>query len=575
MNEVPSPLEQVAAQAPPPTPAAPTSIGGLSPDITKQFMAQMKADRVQGQASLADRKSALETYQDAIKAAPAARTSADAFNAIGEGFYANPNFAWNPSAALASGFQRMNEVSDLRRQQAQMAPVEAAKVGYENYKDLSDKIGTKDLLTPAATISYLNQVNRTQGAGQRQNSQQYQKLFEINYQAAIKAGAPDALDRATQLTNQTFDQMQARPDAQVLRGTSGLPQAGAGVPPPPAQPSSGGVPPPPGNVLGQLPPSMRAAITRDMARNPGQGPVRVNIAPTPGAEPVVGEIPPLQAPAAPVVARGTPGNTTDEEAARQATIAGAKEARGTAANGLVTEGTKYYTDITKEAEAANATKNVLNKIDNNLTRLAANKQNGKFSDINKFISTLKVAWDPDGSKGMASPEDVSNAAAFEAADKENFQLGISSAKSLSSRATQMEFMRALTNNPNAMMTAKGREKIMEMLKNSADDVTSQQADLQDYMKKQGFDPTNPLANPDKLASLTGHRNAYAQYQAQRTAGRDIADRYAETGLAVPFKGPDGKEAKITVKPYWSNKFKALVAKYPDGIRKLNVQNTEE
>lgn len=575
MTDAPSPLEQVAAaQAPPPV-AAPTSVGGLSPDITAQFMQQMRDDRDQGAAALAQRKSALEQYQDAIKSAPSARTSADAFNAIGEGFYANPNFAWNPSAALASGFARMNQVSDLRRQQAQEAPVEAAKVGYENYKDLSDKIGTKDLLTPAATISYLNQANRSGYANLRQLNSIQAGIFNPLLKKAIDNGlGPQAVAAALAETNTALRGLH-QPEITVDMLQAGIDQAA------PAGPKPQGVPPPPTSPLDQLPPAMRGAISRDMAQNPARGTTSVNIAPTPGAPPVQGQIPapppgwqPGQPPGA-VAPVPSVGLTPTQRAANEAQVVGAK----TAAEGqseLVKEGTKYYTELSNEAHAANDTKRVLNAVDNNLQRLAANHQNGKFSDVNKFLSTVKVALDPDGSKGWASPEDVANAAAFEAADKENFQLGISSAKSLSSRATQMEFMRALTNNPNAMMTAKGREKIMDLLKQTADDVITQHADLQTYMKEHGVDPTNPLAaTPGAIASLTGHRNAYTQYQAQRIAGRDIADKYSEKGLDVPFKGADGKEATINVHPYWSNKYKALVAKYPDGIRKLNVSNPEE
>lgn len=590
MTDAPSPLEQVAA-AGAPTPVSPplgaTGLAGLSPDITAQFMQQMQEDRAQGKEALAQRKSALEQYQDAIKAAPGARTSADAFNAIGEGFYANPNYAWNPSAALASGFARMNQVSDLRRQQAQDAPVIAAQAGYENAKDLSDKIGVKDLLTPAATMSYLNQTMRTQGAGLRQMNGIQSKIFEDSLKKARENGRGDeAVASALAETNAALRGLkQPEITLDMLAASIGQPTTGA--------PRGAAVPPPPTSPLAALPGAFQRDIARDMARNPGVN-ARINIDPSQspqvpgaaGAPPVSGVVlppppgwQPGQTTASTVPAPGamppSVGLTPAQRAANEAQVAGAK----TAAEGqaeIVKEGTKYYTELSNEAHAANDTKRVLNKVDNNLQRLAANHQNGKFSDVNKFVSTVKVALDPDGSKGWATKEDVANAAAFEAADKENFQLGISSAKSLSSRATQMEFMRALTNNPNAMMTAKGREKIMELLKQTADDVTTQHADLQAYMKAHGVDPENPLAaTPGAVASLTGHRNAYAQYQAQRIAGRDIADKYSDAGLTVPFKGADGKETQILVKPYWSNKYKALVAKYPDGIRKLNVANPEE
>lgn len=594
-DDVQSPLQQVAQAQPVPVapPLGATGLAGLSPDITQQFLAQMQEDRTQGKDALAQRKSALEQYQDAIKAAPGARTSADAFNAIGEGFYANPNYAWNPSAALASGFQRMNQVSDLRRQQAQDAPVIAAKEGYEDAKDLADKIGVKDLLTPAATMSYLNQTMRTQGAGLRQMNGIQAKLFEDAVKKARDNGLGDqaipAALRETNIALKGLNQPEITTD--MLAASIGIPPVpkGAAVPPPPDVPAS---------PLAQLPGAFRRDIERDMARNPGVR-ARVNIDPSqspqvPGAAgmaPVQGAVlppptgwqpgqaaPTVPAPGAPTPPAAVPpsvGLTPAQKGSNEATVIAAKEAAGTAAKDMVSEGVKYYTELSNEAHAANDTKRVLNAVNNNLQRLAANHQNGKFSDVNKFLSTVKVALDPDGSKGWASKEDVANAAAFEAADKENFQLGISSAKSLSSRATQMEFMRALTNNPNAMMTAKGREKIMDLLKQTADDVTAQHADLQTYMKDHGIDPTNPLTDPAKVAQLTGHRNQYLQYQAQRIAGRDIADKYSDAGLTVPFKGADGKETQITVKPYWSNKFKALVAKYPDGIRKINVQNTEE
>lgn len=590
--EILSPLEQVAqapgpaqagAGAPPPVspPLGATGLAGLSPDITSQFMAQMQEDRAQGKAALEQRKSALEQYQDAIKAAPGARTSVDAFNAIGEGFYANPNFAWNPSAALASGFQRMNAVSDMRRQQSQDAPVIAAKEGYEDAKDLADKIGVKDLLTPAATMSYLNQTMRTQGAGLRQMNGIQAKLFEDAVKKARENGLGEqAIPAALAETNTALRGLkQPEITLDMLSASIGQPTS--------AKPQ--GVPPPP-NPLDKLPAPLRARIEADMAKNPGAKSTSVAMFPgqgdgapavhgvvpppppnwQPGAQPAPSQVPAPGATSVPAV-----GLTPAQQGANAATVGAAREAATTAAKDLVSEGVKYYTELSHEAQAANDTKRVLNAVDNNLQRLATAHQNGKFSDVNKFLSTVKVALDPTGEKGWASSEDVANAAAFEAADKENFQLGISSAKSLSSRATQMEFMRALTNNPNAMMTAKGREKIMELLKQTADDVTTQHADLQTYMKDHGIDPTNPLVDPSKAASLTGHRNAYLQYQAQRIAGRDIADKYSDAGLSVPFKGADGKESTITVKPYWSNKYKALVAKYPDGIRKLNVANPEE
>ena len=580
-------------------PATTTGLGGLSPDITNQFLTQMKMERDRTTDALSGRDSALQAYQEAIRNAPNARTPADAFGAIGEGTFANPNFAWNPSAALASGFQRMNQVQDLRRQQMQEAPVQAAQVGYENAKDLSDKMLTKDILTPASMISYLNRTNTVQSANARQMTQQRAALFKINLDAAIAAHDPNAHDTATRLTDSMWEEAQAKPAAKLLQKWTGIADESPAVPPPPpaGAPSTGlgalsaaggnaavyaraimadqAANPPKPDASGVMPPPARYALNT-------QTPLPVGPNGEVGAPNATGMVPPPPAQGAagvpPPPVPGTPGLSFDEVQRRAGELekakAGAADVAKSAGLGL-----KYYEEIGDEAEVANNQKRVLNAVNNNLEKLAQSKQVGTFAGLNKVVSTLKVALDPDGSKGWATPTDISNAAELEATDKENFQLGVGAAKGLSSRATQMEFMKALENNPIAFMSSEGRKKIMGLLNNTVDDVLDQHKDLQDYMAKNGV-ANLYNATPAQQASLLQHKNGYIQYQSQRNAGRSVEDQYSdpqhpERGLSVPYGGEGSKDGQITVHPYWSNKYRALVAKYPDGVHVIQTRNSEE
>lgn len=581
---------------------AQTGLGALPPEISQQFMAQMQEDRAKGDDAQQQRKGALQAYQDAIKAAPDKIKPIDAFTAIGDGMYANPNWMWNPAEALASGFQRMNDIQALRRKQAQEAPVQAAVVGYEDAKDISDKYLAHSLTSATNVLPLLAQQMRTTGSLDRDLLKQYQSMYELNYKAAISAGDPNARETAKLITDKYWQDRGFRPDDIQARefarpgSTTGMPQSV--VPPPPGQGQPTQTQPDwanPAPIQGRLNNNadMRAAMASPYPDFSGGQP----------STPVGGEdiaayrkalldhaLPPkmrsayqdavsayddeVKAAGQPRMQQtaqvpGTPGLTTDQEAARKAKIEGEVEGAKIIASKVPEQALKYLSTVNEEANAARDTKRVLSALDNNLQRLAANNQAGKLGNFKQLISTWKVGFDPDGKLGIASKEDVENAANFEAANKENFNLAIQSARQIGPRATQMEFLRGMENNPNWLSTPKAAQKVVQLMQQGLDDKIDQQKALLEHMQKKDIDPSSPSSwTPKQLMDIVGHQMIYSSVADNRNAARAIIDKLDGKGVEVQ-KG-------VVVQPYWSAKYKALVAKMPDGsVRKLNIGSTEE
>ena len=133
----------------------------------------------------------------------------------------------------------------------------------------------------------------------------------------------------------------------------------------------------------------------------------------------------------------------------------------------------------------------------------------------------------------------------------------------------MEFLKAMQNNPNALMTEQGAKGVMKLIQNSLDDQIDQQKDLQEWMRKKGMDP-NDIGGltPQQLSALASHQVGYTNMAVERNRARSVLDNLSGKGIEVS-KG-------VTVQPYWSNKYRSMVAKMPDGtIRKVNVGSTEE
>lgn len=588
-----SPLQQAASAGP----QLPSGLNSLPPGIEQQFMDQMREDRDAGKQAQTNRQSALQAYQEAIKAAPDKLRPVDAFNSIGEGFYANPNWMWNPSEALASGFQRMNDLQAFRRKQAMEAPIAAAKVGFEDAKDASDKYLSHNLTAPANLMPFLTQQMRTTGALDRQLLSQYQDIYKVNYIPAINAGDPDAektaqdfADRYWRARGLRTDDINAREFARP-GSTAGVPPAGAGV-----QPSSAGIRGPDWAApaaLGAAPLKTNADMRAAMS-----GPFAVPQDSTTGVDEIAAYRKMVQDPSVPAQQRkamqeaisyfddqqrqgpsvsaplalptkGTPGLTIAQEAERQALIERQKEGARAVAGDTTKQALDYIKNVNTDALEAVQTRNVLDSVETGLKKLADNKQTGKLAPMKELLATWKVAFDPDGKLGLSSDEDRENAKNFEATNKENFILATQAVRGITGRPTQIEFLRAAQNNPNAVMTPGGASSVIKLMRRTLDDRIDQQKDLNEALKKQGIELSNfGRATPEQIQSVVGHQIGYTSMAAERANARLALERLGEKGLDI------GKG--VSVQPYWSNKYRSLVAKFPDGtIRKINLGSTEE
>lgn len=549
------------------TPILTGGLTGLPRAFADQFAQQMQEDRADTKAALGERKGALQQYQEAIQAAPKKVTAADQFGGIGEGYFASPEWSWNPHAALAQGFQRANAISDLRRNQGQAAPIESAKVGYEDSKDVSDKYLTKSLSSPSGILGYEGRVLSQQGLQQRQLIGVYSGVFGKAYTEALKtAKGPAAIELAVAATNEAAARMGLpKPDPEMVKLLTGGVMPGGGAVPPPPGPLMGGTAPSP---MDQLPPNVRAAIEEEQRANPSKpgAPTSLNIRPgTIGYQaipaPIQGQIPgtpppkpPLGAPppvaAAPALPPGAnPGETVPQRAARLRTEEEGRALGSAGGKDAVEAGFKYRTAVGTAAENAIESNRAVNEIANDLEKLGPIA--GKLGGPRKFIATWKVAL------GIGNEEDVKDAAAAENADKVSYQLAVNTVKQISSRPAQMEFMGALQNNPNLSMTPEGWKAMIKYLKQKNDDAIDQMRHFNDWQKNNTSEK-----NPEKWAE---HQIEYQNHKAKIIEGRAIGT--SGKPVQVQFNGQS-----VDVTPEWDSERGILKAKYPDGrYRKLEMK----
>ncbi len=530
---------------------------GIPMQFANQFAQQLEDERAQGVQAGQNRQGALAEYQKALMQAPQARTGTDSFNAIGEGMYASPNWVWNPAVALSKGFERMNMINDLRKQQAQSAPLEAAKVGYEDAKDIQDKYLMKQTLNPSGVLGLQGQIMRTMGATQRQYIGTQSSIFNKAYSEALKTAKGDeAVARAVNAANEALERMgvpKIDPNtlADIIPGYQSAPTAPqpAGMPAPgaPAAAPAPQAAPRPAPGLGRVVGDDRAvrdaealkAWDEEIAKTDPSSPdyqalvrERNRIASGIGLD---------RKPVA-----GGPGENVQQRAERERTEAQAKAAgQQTGAKGA-DMGMKYKETLLGEANDALEANRSINEIDKALTSFS---QQGKIGNMRKFLSQWKVAL------GVGNEQDIKDAANAEEADKLTFDLATKMVRTISPRGTQLELIRAAENNPNLLMSPEGAKKMISYLKQRNEDIINRATNFNDWVKQNNYQ-----AAPEQWPS---HDFDYIKSQKQRLENRTAPQPERQVSWG-------GKQ--ISIKPYWNEKVQSLVADFPDGkTRKVTIR----
>lgn len=528
------------------------SMTSLSGPLMQMFKQQMEQAGPQLAKAQEDRASALNRYKDAIEKRPEGLTGNDAFNAIGEGYYGN-NWAWDPSTALAAGFKKMSEISAARRQLAMDTPILSSQVDYEDKKDLSDKMMQRQTLTPNGLAGLLAQDLRTEGAFDRSVMQQQAAVFKQAYAEALKTAKDPA--QAVMIAAEATNEALARQGVpglsmarlrQLVPGLTERRVPSAGLPGDNTNPQTQKTGP-----LDGLPVDFLRKIMQDAVMNPSSdGMIKLNIDPTTvgGKGSIVDQMfspqeimraiamRGAQSPA-PKIVNPNPGagESVEQRAARVKSEERAK-AEGTAAGGEGTKlGLSYRDDILKaQADAIEANRS-LNQIDKELSEFS---KPGKLGSLRKVIAQWKVAL---GSKDEA---DIRDAAAAEEADKLTFDLATKSIRAFTPRGTQMELMRMAENNPNLLMTAKGREQMINFLRTRNNDAIEQAADFARWAAE------NDAKDEGKASSWLQHKALWNENLNKR-----MEKRYSAPQENV-YKRKDGTTFKA--KPYYSEKYKRMV-----------------
>jgi hypothetical protein len=591
-------MDQDTAQPTTPLSAGMTSLG--SGPLAQLLQMQMDKIGPELESAKGERQSALKQYQDAIRAAPDKLTGRDESNAIGEGYYASPSWAWNPIDALSRGFARANEISDARRNMRINAEQLVPLAGYEDKKDTYDKLlGKQMTLTGAANLAgrELSQMGMTA----REITNWHIKIAEIALKQAYETKAPDPENTAFEIANSMLKNMGipgVTPEVfktllpsvvprQVPSGTNvtgDQPQPGmpppvlpsAGTPPAAAAPAVGGNPPPgsgmpptPGIV--DTPAKMKAEIERaatnadligaqllEMKKKPQSPAQQVAIKQleeeldkeqetantlTEQYRAATGQAVVPGAPAAAVKSVGE----TNARAAGRARQMKQEEGFGSAVPQQAAEGLKYRNELAQQASDAIEVKRSVGEINKALDEFS---NAGKLAKPRTLIAQYKVALAQAWGEAP-DPKDVKDAALGEDVSKLTFDMAVRAVKSISSRPAQMEFLKGLENVPNIDMTPEGRKAIVGFIMRRANDSIDKLEHFMQWSSKNGY----TMNMPEHQARFPEHDLEWIPEQNRRVESRQRPREPVDVNFG-------GNAVKVT--PKWDEEQKGFVANFPDG-----------
>lgn len=170
---------------------AATDSGNSPLAMLQQIATQRESLMDPNQSPLAyQRQGALKQTQDAMLTA-GKYDPADEFYAIGRGAAEAP---WSPTAAIASGMQKMNQMRDLLHQQEYQRQVGAADLGYE------DAAGReKDFLSGATGSAGLMGIIKSSMVQDKTMVAQHNSIMAQEYAKLLEKQDPDAYGKAEAL----------------------------------------------------------------------------------------------------------------------------------------------------------------------------------------------------------------------------------------------------------------------------------------------------------------------------------------------------------------------------------------